>query len=115
MQPNKTFREYQIECCEQLKQNKPESADDIFSQLKKTDLGHIRLCFIQQFPGCVSNHYLLPVLEGNNRDMLIHQWANQEPEWSERLKNALINGTAGAEARILRASLLRFVEKDNDR
>ncbi|EKS6582896.1 MULTISPECIES: hypothetical protein [Enterobacter] len=114
MQPNKTLREYQIECCEQLKQNKPESVDDIFSQMKKSEHDLIRLCFIQQFPGCVSNHYLLPVLEGNARDLLILQWENQEPEWPERLKNALINGTAGAEARILRASLLRFVEKDND-
>lgn len=114
MQPNKTLREYLIECCDQLKQNKPESLDEIFSQLKKSEPDLIRLCFIQQFPGCVSNHYLLPVLEGNDRNMLIFQWEYQEPKWSVRLKNALIKGTAGAEARVLRTSLLRFVEKNND-
>ncbi|MCW0353693.1 hypothetical protein [Pantoea ananatis] len=106
---NSSLDDYKKICKQFLIEDKPEQIDNVFITLCTLHREY-RLYFIKQFTGVVMNHYFLPVLDHKMRSVIFPEWETINPNWTQKLEQALLAKKTGQVARAMRDSLSIFAQ-----
>ena len=107
------FEIYHNECKNLLQSDNPEGVQTVF-ELMESQNPEFRVFFINKLPNWVLINYLSKSVASHDVLSVMLEWQENNQNWKEDIKDALLNNSLGSVSRNLKNSVILFNSSKNN-